>query len=240
MAGEIQYVFQDSLGAFDPRQRALAALEEILRLKGEKSSAERRSRAVAMMAEVGLGPEHESRRPHELSGGQRLNIARALLSDPEVLICDEPVSALDVSIQAQILNLHRREQRERKLSMLFISHDLPVVRHMCDTIGVMLRGRLADDLKAEDLFGGARHPSLHPGAFAIDALRGRKASLGGQPLHMRLSASPYEPRSPLRTPLAAAMDSSSAMGANARELLARRRESFSRGIWRVKGDRLGA
>jgi ABC-type oligopeptide transport system ATPase subunit len=160
LSGEIQLVFQDSLGAFDPRQSALAALDETLRLRGRKPKEARLDLARAMLQEVGLGAQQERLRPHELSGGQRqrLNIARALLNDPDILVCDEPVSALDVSIQAQILNLLRKIQRERHLTMLFISHDLPVARLMSDTIGVMLNGRLVEEARAEDLPEGAKHP----------------------------------------------------------------------------------
>ncbi|MDR2443631.1 MAG: dipeptide/oligopeptide/nickel ABC transporter ATP-binding protein [Deltaproteobacteria bacterium] len=159
ISGQIQLVFQDCLGAFDPRQSALAALSETLYLRGQKSKKAREEQAKAMLREVGLGLEQEGLRPFELSGGQRqrLNIARALLNKPEILICDEPVSALDVSIQAQILNLLRKIQRERRLTMLFISHDLPVARLMSDTIGVMQNGRLIEEVSAEDLPDGAKH-----------------------------------------------------------------------------------
>jgi ABC-type glutathione transport system ATPase component len=158
-SGEIQFIFQNSLEAFDPRQSAASALDETLRLRGCDERTLREKKVRAMLREVGLGLEQEALRPHELSGGQRqrLNIARALIGDPDVLICDEPVSALDVSIQAQILNLLRSLWRKRRLTMIFISHDLRVVRFMADTIGIMRRGRLIEEIEAEELPDGARH-----------------------------------------------------------------------------------
>ena len=155
-----QIVFQDSQGSLNPRLTVARNLGEPLDIRGLATGAERRPRLEALMAEVRLGPTLLDRYPHELSGGQRqrVNIARALALDPELLICDEIVSALDVTVQAQVLNLLKDIQCIRGLSMLFISHDLAVVRFMADRIAVMKDGRIVEIGRAADILDRPEHP----------------------------------------------------------------------------------
>lgn len=157
---ELQMVFQNSLSAFNPRTRIGTALEEILSIHGIKNAGKRREQVIDTLKKVGLSEEHYFRFPHELSGGQiqRLGIASALIIQPDLIICDEPVSALDVSIQAQILNMMIELQKELGLSYLFISHDIGVIRFISDRIGVMYLGTLVEEAETEELF---QHP-LHP------------------------------------------------------------------------------
>ncbi len=156
----IQYIFQDPFSSLDPRMTVLDAVAEPLVIHGIGDREERVERVKALLAAVGLEPRHMRRYPHSFSGGQRqrIGIARALALGPEVLICDEPVSALDVSVQAQILNLLKDLQRELGLTYLFISHNLAVVRYIAQTIGVMCRGLLVELAPADTLFADARHP----------------------------------------------------------------------------------
>ena len=155
-----QLVFQDSLGALDPRHSILAQVREPLDIHAVGVPAERRAEAARMLQEVGLGEAFHDRYPHQLSGGQqqRAVIARALVLKPDFVVCDEPVSALDVSIQAQVINLLRDMQQRYGLTYLFISHDLSVVRHSADRIGVMYLGRLVELADGEDLFQRPLHP----------------------------------------------------------------------------------
>jgi dipeptide transport system ATP-binding protein len=156
----VQIIFQDPYGSLNPRQKVGTILEEPLRINTSLSSAERRQKARAMMEKVGLRPEHYDRYPHMFSGGQRqrIAIARALMLNPKILVLDEPVSALDLSIQAQVLNLLMDLQQEFGLAYLFISHDLSVVRHIADDVMVMYLGRPVEHGKAADIFGNPRHP----------------------------------------------------------------------------------
>jgi len=157
----IQYVFQDPLDALDPRMTIAEILAEPLRHHFLNLTRGERQRHIdAALAAVALSPRHLTRYPHEFSGGQaqRIGIARALICEPSILICDEPVSALDVSIQAQIINLLQDIQRERRLAMLFISHDLRVVRHIADRMIVLYLGRLMEAGPAAALFDQPRHP----------------------------------------------------------------------------------
>jgi len=157
----IQYVFQDPLDALDPRMTIAEILAEPLRHHFPKlTRGERQRRIDTALDAVALSPRHLTRYPHEFSGGQaqRIGIARALICDPSILICDEPVSALDVSIQAQIINLLQDVQHERRLAMLFISHDLRVVRHIADRMMVLYLGRLMEAGPAAALFDQPRHP----------------------------------------------------------------------------------
>jgi peptide/nickel transport system ATP-binding protein/oligopeptide transport system ATP-binding protein len=154
----VQIVFQDPYSSLDPRMTARAIVAEPLRIAGR--AREIATRVPEVLALVGLGREHERRYPHELSGGQRqrVGIARALVVQPELLVLDEPVTALDGSIQAQILNLLARLQAELGLAYLFIAHDLAVVRHLADRVAVMHLGRIVETAPTEDLFRTPSHP----------------------------------------------------------------------------------
>jgi dipeptide transport system ATP-binding protein len=156
----VQIVFQNPYGSLNPRQKIGHALEEPLLVNTRISSAERTERARAMMANVGLRREHYDRYPHMFSGGQRqrIAIARALMLDPALLVLDEPVSALDVSIQAQVLNLLADLQERLNLAYLFISHDLSVVKHIANDVMVMYLGRIAEYASRDDIFNHPKHP----------------------------------------------------------------------------------
>jgi peptide/nickel transport system ATP-binding protein len=156
----LQMMFQDSSAALDPRMRIGAVLREPLAIQGIGTRAERTSTARDLLADVGLPATVLERYPHELSGGQRQRVAlaRALALDPTVLVADEPVSALDVSIRSQVLNLMRRLQRERGLSSVVISHDLAVVRYLADRVGVMYLGKLVESGTAEEVYAAPAHP----------------------------------------------------------------------------------
>lgn len=156
---DIQMIFQDPHSSLNPRRRVRHILEEALRIIGEKDKKTIRERVKESLEAVGFSEEHAERFPHEFSGGQRqrIGIARALMVEPRVLICDEPVSALDVSIQAQVLNLLRKLQRERGLTYLFISHDMSVVRYLADRIGVMYKGELIEENTADALYANPQH-----------------------------------------------------------------------------------
>jgi peptide/nickel transport system ATP-binding protein len=159
-ARAVQLMFQDSYASMDPRMRVGTILREPLAIARDGSRADQRRRISDILGEVGLPASSVDRYPHEFSGGQRqrLGLARALIGGPSLIVTDEPVSALDVSIQAQILNLMRDLQRQHGLTYLFISHDLSVVRYMADAIGVMYLGKLVETGPAEAVYSGAAHP----------------------------------------------------------------------------------
>jgi ABC-type glutathione transport system ATPase component len=158
---EVQVVFQDPFGSLDPRMTAGEAIGEALQaLAPPMRSVTAQDRIRAALTEVGLAPEFADRYPHELSGGQcqRVAIARATIARPRLLVCDEAVSALDVSVQAQIVNLLHELSDRHGMALLFISHNLAVVRHLCDDIAVLNRGRLVERGSREAIFGSPRDP----------------------------------------------------------------------------------
>lgn len=156
---EIQFIFQDPYASLNPRRQIGAIIEEPMRINGI-AKAERQARALSLLEKVGLDKDSYERYPHEFSGGQRQRvvIARALTLQPELIIADEPVSALDVSIQAQVLNLFKELQEELKLTYIFVAHDLGVVRHISDRIAVMYLGKIVEIGKVEDIYNNPQHP----------------------------------------------------------------------------------
>ena len=181
---DLQMVFQDTLSSLNPRQRIGQLLEEPMIVQGIGDANERRQKVLDILKAVGLAEDHYFRYPHELSGGQvqRLGIARALIIDPKLIVCDEPVSALDVSIQSQILNMLTNMQKERNLSLLFISHDIGVVRYISDRIGVMYLGSLVEEAETEELFANTLHPYTQALFASIPDFKRkeRKVSLSGE------------------------------------------------------------
>ncbi|PZG43419.1 peptide ABC transporter ATP-binding protein [Spongiactinospora gelatinilytica] len=185
----VQLIFQDPSGSLNPRMTVAASVREPFDVNPDLAPRGERDRRVRELLElVGLGPGHAGRYPHQLSGGQRqrVGIARALALRPEVLVCDEPVSALDVSVQAQIVNLLERLRAELGLAYVFIAHDLGVVSHLADRVAVMYLGRVVETGPQERVYGHAAHPytqALHAAAPLPDpALRGdREAPLEGEP-----------------------------------------------------------
>jgi peptide/nickel transport system ATP-binding protein len=160
MRRRVQFIFQDPYSSLNPRQRAEDVVREPLLSLTKTPAAEQQAIVDDLFAHVGLRPEQKRLFPHQFSGGQRqrIGIARALSTQPELIICDEPVSALDVAVQAQILNLLRRLQAEYGLTYLFISHDLGVVQHMCDSIAVMYMGKIVEHADRLSLFNNPLHP----------------------------------------------------------------------------------
>ena len=158
---QAQIIFQDPYASLDPRKKVRDIIAEGLDVHHmARTKSEREQRVANLMQSVGLRPEHADRYPHEFSGGQRqrIGIARALAVEPRFIVCDEPISALDVSIQAQVVNLLRRMQRERGLTYLFIAHDLSMVRYLSDRIGVMCQGRIVEMGSAAQVCGHPLHP----------------------------------------------------------------------------------
>lgn len=198
----MQMVFQDPLGALD---RRLPVLEQIMEpLVIHAAAGDHTQAGLQALAAVGLSAEHGMRYPHELSGGQRQRvvIARALITDPELLVCDEPVSALDVSIQAQVVNLLIDLQRARGLGMMFISHDLRVVRQISSHVAVMYLGRIVEQAPAADLFRAPQHPytrALVSAAPSPGPRRIERVILTGEPPNpaARPTGCAFHPRCPV-------------------------------------------
>lgn len=156
---DIQMVFQDPFSSLNPKKRVADIVAEPLRNFENLSAKEERMRIQELMELVGLSPESINKYPHEFSGGQRqrIGIARAIALKPKLIIADEPVSALDVSVQAQVLNFMQEIQKELNLTYLFISHDLGIIRHMCDHIGIMYKGRYVEQGTADEIFTDPQH-----------------------------------------------------------------------------------
>ena len=181
----VQFVFQNPYGSLNPRKKVGTILEEPLKINTDLSPAERTEKARAMMAKVGLRPEHYARYPHMFSGGQRqrIAIARALILSPKVVVADEPVSALDISIQAQVLNLLADLQDELKLAYLFISHDLSVVRHIAHDVMVMYLGNAIEHGPKERIYARPLHPytqALLASTPRVDAGKRERIILRGE------------------------------------------------------------
>jgi oligopeptide/dipeptide ABC transporter ATP-binding protein len=170
----MQIIFQDPYSSLNPRMRVRDIVGEGWRVHGMGSREEIREKAARLLARVGLSPDAADKYPHEFSGGQRqrIGIARAIALSPRLVVADEPVSALDVSVQAQILNLLKDIQEEYGMAYLFISHDLRVIRHMSDIVAVMYLGKLMEVSPAEDLFRGPLHPYTRSLLAAVPMLGG--------------------------------------------------------------------
>ena len=178
MRGDLQFIFQDPFSSLNPRMSVGRIVGEPLETHTDLGATERRAKVAALLARVGLRPEHAERYPHEFSGGQRqrIGIARALASGPSVLIGDEPVSALDLSIQAQVINLLQDLKAEFGLTLVIIAHDLAVIRHMSDRVAVMYLGRIVELASADALFAEPLHPYTQALLAAIpEARRGERA-----------------------------------------------------------------
>jgi oligopeptide transport system ATP-binding protein len=203
---DIQMVFQDPYASLNPRKTVNQIVAEPLAIHSRMSSAEQRDRVAWLLAKVGLSPEQGNRYPHEFSGGQRqrIGIARALATNPKLVIADEPVSALDVSVQAQVINLMQDLQEEFGLSYLFIAHDLSVVRHISNRIAVMYLGHVVEMGVADTIYSSPLHPysrALLASAPRPDpaARRIRQAKLTGDipsPMH-KPSGCPFRTRCPI-------------------------------------------
>jgi len=185
---QIQVVFQDPYESLNPRMTVGEIVSEGLRIQGGCSAQERRERVLQILEQVGLSKEHYGRYPHEFSGGQRqrIGIARTLAVEPEFIVCDEPISALDVSIQAQIVNLFGELKEKLGLTYLFIAHDLSMVRHISDRVGVMYLGMMAEMADSRELYENPRHPytkallSAIPSTDPDQPMSGRRIRMEGE------------------------------------------------------------
>jgi len=202
---QISIIFQDPFGSLNPRMTVGNIIGEPLKVQREVAGSELTERVAVLLSKVGLAPEHINRYPHEFSGGQRqrIGVARALALEPKLVICDEPVSALDVSIQSQILNLLKDLQQEFGLTFLFIAHDLAVVEFFCDIVAVMYMGRIVEQATAQELYRNPVHPYTRVLMSAIPqvdpSLRGRRGTFAGEvPSALNPPPGcPFHPRCPL-------------------------------------------
>jgi len=182
----ISLIFQDPVGSLNPRMTVGNIVGDPLRVLKKITGSELIDRVTILLSKVGLAADHINRYPHEFSGGQRqrIGIARALAMEPKLVICDEPVSALDVSIQSQILNLLKDLQEEFSLTYLFIAHDLSVVKFSCDEVAVMYMGRIVEQADDKELYGNPLHPYTRVLMSSIPhvdpSLRGQRTALGGE------------------------------------------------------------
>jgi oligopeptide transport system ATP-binding protein len=186
MRKRMQIIFQDPLSSLNPRMTIVDIVEEPLLVHGSAGRRQRRGRVAELLERVGLSSRYLNRYPHEFSGGQRqrIGIARALASDPEFIVCDEPVSALDVSIQAQILNLLDDLQKELGITYLFIAHNLAVVEHFADDVAVMYLGRIVENARRDALYAHPLHPYTRALLSAVPdpdpQKKSRRVRLGGE------------------------------------------------------------
>jgi len=207
MRAQMQLVFQHPLAALDRRLPIAEQIGEPLLIHGLASKAEVEERVLELMSAVGLRRDQAARYPHELSGGQRQRviIARALATEPKLLVCDEPVSALDVSIQAQVINLLRNLQERHGIAMVFISHDLKVVRNIADRVAVMYLGRIVEEASSDEIFAKPLHPYTRALASSVPVpgckLEGR-IILQGEPPNpaKRPAGCAFHPRCPAALP----------------------------------------
>ncbi|WP_212744088.1 oligopeptide/dipeptide ABC transporter ATP-binding protein [Ramlibacter sp. 2FC] len=191
----VQIIFQDPFSSLNPRQRAGDAVRAPLDLMNVGTPAQRTERVAELFTQVGLRPEQQQLFPHQFSGGQRqrINIARALATKPDLVVCDEPVSALDVAIRAQILNLLARLQRELGLTYLFISHDMAVVEHLCDEIAVMYLGQIVERAPRRAFFANPLHPYSVALMSAVPTVKGGRERAAQR---IRLVGDPPSPIAP--------------------------------------------
>ena len=210
---QVQMVFQNPYASLNPRKQVVTLLDEPLAINTDLSAAARRDAARAMMARVGLRPEHERRYPHMFSGGQRqrIAVARALMLEPRLLVADEPVSALDVSIQAQVLNLLMDLQQDMGIAYLFISHNLQVVRHIAETVAVLYLGKIVESGSKALVFRRPAHPYTRALLASTPSLKSANRRVAVQSVSSHTSPGPEggrrtstvlkgEPPSPLNPP----------------------------------------
>ncbi len=191
----MQFIFQDPFSSLNPRERAGATVRAPLDLMGIGTPAERAARVTELFGQVGLRPEQQQLFPHQFSGGQRqrINIARALATKPDLVVCDEPVSALDVAVRAQVLNLLVKLQRDLGLTYLFISHDMAVVEHICDDIAVLYLGQIVEQAPRKAFFANPLHPYSVALMSAVPTVHGGRARAANR---IKLAGDPPSPINP--------------------------------------------